>query len=150
MQFDMPDPTPVEQTCDVDVHKKWIGSGEVAWLSLFQFWISPESSAERGRANSGPAASELLGFVLALFFLPTHLHTNHFAANDNLHAPVLFPPGHCAVVGERVGLAEPLGCDRVRRQSLGNQELASCVGSLLRELHVEIWRACIVCVAFNR
>jgi hypothetical protein len=119
----------------------------------FRFFNFESARSRLPNADVRTAARQRLSYwVLSsrCFFLPTHLHTNQFAANDNLHAPVLFPPGQGAVVGERVGLAEPLGCDRVRRQSLGNQELASCVGSLLRELHVEIWRACIVRVAFNR
>jgi hypothetical protein len=47
--------------------------------------------------------------------LLTHLHADHFAADDDLHAPVLLPSGNGIVVGNRVSLAEPFGRDGVRR-----------------------------------
>jgi hypothetical protein len=45
----------------------------------------------------------------------THLHADHFAADDDLHAPVLLPPGDGIVVGDRVSLAKPFGRDGVCR-----------------------------------
>ena len=45
----------------------------------------------------------------------THLHADHFAADDDLDAPVLLPSGNRIVVGDRVSLAEPFGRDGVCR-----------------------------------
>jgi len=73
----------------------------------------PEKQTRRVRRgqprNSG--AVEAATFWCSL----THLHADHFAADDDLHAPVLLPSGNGIVIGNRVSLAEPFGRDGVCR-----------------------------------
>jgi len=68
--------------------------------------------------NQNPHASENRSVGTRLFCLwssLTHLHADHFAADDDLHAPILFPSGNGIVVGNRVSLAEAFGGDGVCR-----------------------------------
>jgi len=59
--------------------------------------------------NSGAVQAVPFGCSL------THLHADHFAADDDLHAPVLLPSGNGIVIGNRVILPEPFGRDGVCR-----------------------------------
>src|SRR5215472_11664271 len=63
---------------------------------------------------------------------------DNLAGNNDLNASVLLSTRRSAVISERIGFAETLGCDRVWQQSLRNQELSDGVGALLRQFHVEI------------
>src|SRR5262249_30835251 len=73
---------------------------------------------------------------------------DHFAGDDDFHAPVFLPAFVGAVVSHGFRLAQADGSHYVLCQTLLNEEIAHRVSSLLGKLHVRFVAADVVGVSF--
>ena len=80
------------------------GAEALEWSRINRSVPAPNTKCKFRRCQAVP-----------FWFSLTHLHADHFAADDDLHAPILLPSGNGIVVGNRVSLAEPFGGDGVCR-----------------------------------
>jgi hypothetical protein len=87
-----------------DDHGYWCSHGPVG-----DGLTSPTAATGRRRLRLPPEAVRRYFASASL----AHLHADHFAADDDLYAPVELTACGGAVVRDRVGFTQPLGCDAV-------------------------------------